>query len=211
MFSSKLALCLLLAIGAEALRHGSVRMALVPQSHQQSLVSSTQKVLRTFQVAGVMLSAAALKPLAASASAPTSASAASAGSAGSAGSVASVASVGSVDFQAVRDEIGKLYTADPNKGPTLVRLAWHSSGTYDKMSRTGGSQGGTVRFTQELAHGANAGLQQAVHWLEPVYATYKKQGLSHADLYTLAGVEAIRLMGGPSIGENGKLRVSEIL
>ncbi|KAJ1417781.1 hypothetical protein B484DRAFT_400700, partial [Ochromonadaceae sp. CCMP2298] len=121
MFSSKLALCLLLAIGAEALRHGSVRMALVPQSHQQSLVSSTHKVRRTFQVAGVMLSAAALKPLAASASA-ASASAGSAGS-GSAGSVASVASVGSVDFQAVRDEIGKLYTADPNKGPTLVRLA----------------------------------------------------------------------------------------
>jgi hypothetical protein len=124
MFSSKLALCLLLAIGAEALRHGSVRMALVPQSHQQSLVSSTQKVLRTFQVAGVMLSAAELKPLVASASASASASAAS-GSAGS-GSVASVASEGmrSVDFQAVRDEIGKLYTADPNKGPTLVRLAW---------------------------------------------------------------------------------------
>jgi hypothetical protein len=37
------------------------------------------------------------------------------------------------------------------------------------------------------------------------------QGLSHADLYTLAGVEAIRLMGGPSIGENGDLRVLEIL
>lgn len=42
------------------------------------------------------------------------------------------------------------------------RLAWHSSGTYDKISKTGGSQGGTMRFEQELADGANAGLVNAV-------------------------------------------------
>ena len=29
-----------------------------------------------------------------------------------------------------------------------MRLAWHSSGTYDKMSRTGGSGGGTIRFKE---------------------------------------------------------------
>lgn len=44
----------------------------------------------------------------------------------------------------------------------LARLAWHSSGTYDKISKTGGSQGGTMRFAQELADGANAGLNNAV-------------------------------------------------
>lgn len=44
----------------------------------------------------------------------------------------------------------------------LHRLAWHSSGTYDKISKTGGSQGGTMRFQQELADGANAGLVNAV-------------------------------------------------
>lgn len=42
------------------------------------------------------------------------------------------------------------------------RLAWHASGTYDKISKTGGSQGGTMRFQQELADGANAGLVNAV-------------------------------------------------
>lgn len=42
------------------------------------------------------------------------------------------------------------------------RLAWHSSGTYDKISKTGGSQGGTMRFTEEQADGANAGLSNAV-------------------------------------------------
>ena len=45
---------------------------------------------------------------------------------------------------------------DGDFGPTMVRLAWHSSGTYDKMSKTGGSGGGTIRFKEELAHGGNA-------------------------------------------------------
>ena len=39
------------------------------------------------------------------------------------------------------------------QGPTLVRLSWHSSGTYDRMSKTGGSGQGTIRFKEELAHG----------------------------------------------------------
>lgn len=68
----------------------------------------------------------------------------------------------------------------------FVRLAWHSSGTYDKVSKTGGSGGGTIRLKEELAHGGNAGLAvTAVEWLEPIHAKY--DGLSYADLYTLAG------------------------
>jgi cytochrome c peroxidase len=81
----------------------------------------------------------------------------------------------------------------------LVRLAWHSSGTYDKNTGTGGSGGGTIRFKEELAHGGNAGLgDTAVKWLEPIYAKY--DGLSYADLYTLSGVAAIKAMNGPTIG-----------
>jgi cytochrome c peroxidase len=44
-------------------------------------------------------------------------------------------------------------TSDGDFGPTMVRLAWHSSGTYDKMSKSGGSGGGTIRFKEQLAHG----------------------------------------------------------
>lgn len=53
-------------------------------------------------------------------------------------------------------------------GPTLVRLAWHASGTYDKESGTGGSDGATMRFSPESDHGANAGLHVARNALEPI-------------------------------------------
>lgn len=104
------------------------------------------------------------------------------------------------NFEAVTNDIKALIKGDMNKGPTLVRLAWHSSGTYDKMSRTGGSGKGTIRFVEELAHGANAGLDMAVNWLEPIYKANKGgTDLSYADLYTLAGVVAIKTLGGPSV------------
>lgn len=68
------------------------------------------------------------------------------------------------------------------------------------MSKTGGSQGGTIRFKEELAHGANAGLDLAVAWLEPLYKKYNRNtDLTYADLYTLAGVVAIETLGGPKV------------
>ena len=50
---------------------------------------------------------------------------------------------------------------DGSLGPVLVRLAWHASGTYDKNTKTGGSNGATMRFEPESSDGANAGLQHA--------------------------------------------------
>lgn len=99
----------------------------------------------------------------------------------------------SIDYKAVASDISEAVRANPDWGPTLVRLAWHSSGTYDKMSNSGGSGGGTIRFKEELEHGANAGLGvTAVKWMEPIYAKYKDAGLSYADLYTLAGGESCK-------------------
>ena len=66
------------------------------------------------------------------------------------------------DYKLVREEIKELINLNPAKGPTLVRLAWHSSGTYSKMLQDGGSSKGTIRFKEELAHGANAGLDTAI-------------------------------------------------
>lgn len=82
-------------------------------------------------------------------------------------------------------------------GPMLVRLAWHCSGTYCPKMNNGGSDGGTMRFSPESDHGANAGLGHARALLEPI----KKQfpSVSYADLYIFAGKVAIEEMGGPQI------------
>lgn len=50
----------------------------------------------------------------------------------------------------------------------ILRLAWHSSGTYDKNTKTGGSNGATMRFDPEASHGANAGLKSARDFMEPI-------------------------------------------
>ncbi len=99
----------------------------------------------------------------------------------------------SPDYAGLKAELADMIKGNPDLGPTFVRLAWHSSGTYDKMTKTGGSQGGTIRFKEELAHGGNAGLYKMVDLLEPVYKKY--DGVSYADLYTLAGATAIEAAG----------------
>ena len=43
-------------------------------------------------------------------------------------------------------------------GPTMVRLAWHSAGTFCQKTGTGGSDGGRMKYCPESAWGANAGL-----------------------------------------------------
>jgi cytochrome c peroxidase len=81
--------------------------------------------------------------------------------------------------------------------PTLVRLAWHTAGTYQKLDNTGGSNGGYMRFSPECDWKANAGLKVARDYLEQFKAKYPN--VSYADLWTLSGVVAIKAMGGPEI------------
>jgi len=107
------------------------------------------------------------------------------------------AAVSDSDFKQLRKDVKALMEKDANLGPTLVRLAWHSSGTYDKMTQTGGSSGGTIRFKEELAHGGNAGLDKMVAALEPIKERNPK--ISYADMYAYAGKVAIEEMGGPTM------------
>ncbi|KAI7941976.1 hypothetical protein MJO28_012003 [Puccinia striiformis f. sp. tritici] len=108
-----------------------------------------------------------------------------------------------LDFQAIYNDIAKVLEDsnydDGSYAPVLVRLAWHASGTYDKVSKTGGSNGATMRFAPESDHGANAGLSVARDRLEPIYKKYSTSGLTYSDLWTLAGVAAIQEIGGPKI------------
>jgi len=47
-------------------------------------------------------------------------------------------------------------------------LAWHCSGTYNKVEKTGGSDGARMRFNPEAGWGANAGLDIPRNALESV-------------------------------------------
>lgn len=63
-----------------------------------------------------------------------------------------------------------------------LRLAWHASGTYDKNHKDGGSDGATMRYKAEAEDPANAGLEHARTFLEPIKA--KHTWISYADLWT---------------------------
>ncbi|XP_043697934.1 L-ascorbate peroxidase, cytosolic-like [Telopea speciosissima] len=86
--------------------------------------------------------------------------------------------------------------AEKNCAPIVVRLAWHSAGTFDVKTKTGGPFG-TIKHAQELAHGANNGLDIAVRLLEPIEKQFPI--LSYADFVQLAGVVAVEVTGGPEI------------
>ncbi|KAL1558102.1 L-ascorbate peroxidase 1, cytosolic, variant 2 [Salvia divinorum] len=86
--------------------------------------------------------------------------------------------------------------AEKNCAPIMLRLAWHSAGTFDQCSKTGGPFG-TMRFEAELAHGANSGLDIALRLLEPIRKQFPS--ISFADFYQLAGVVAVEVTGGPDV------------
>ncbi|KAL6598712.1 hypothetical protein ACP70R_046110 [Stipagrostis hirtigluma subsp. patula] len=86
--------------------------------------------------------------------------------------------------------------AEKNCAPLMLRLAWHSAGTFDVATKTGGPFG-TMKNPAEQAHGANAGLDIAVRLLEPIKEQFPT--LSYADFYQLAGVVAVEVTGGPDV------------
>jgi cytochrome c peroxidase len=107
----------------------------------------------------------------------------------------------SVNIDKVRADIASILDQDDyddgSLGPVFIRLGWHASGTYSKEDGSGGSNGATMRFDPEAAHGANAGLDVARASLESIKKEHP--GISYADLWTLAAVVAIEEMGGPKI------------
>ena len=106
-----------------------------------------------------------------------------------------------VDYAAVRREL-KLLMDNPSwddgsLAPIFIRLAWHSSGTYDEASGTGGSNGAGMRFSTEAADPENAGLATARAFLEPVKRRFP--AISYSDLWVLAAYVGIEHTGGPTI------------
>ncbi|KAJ9108793.1 hypothetical protein QFC21_000113 [Naganishia friedmannii] len=105
------------------------------------------------------------------------------------------------DYDGIRAEVRKVMKQpdydDGSAGPVLVRLAWHASGTFSLVEHNGGSNGAGLRHGKEAADPANAGLYHAIEFLMPIQQA--NPWITHSDLWTLAGVEAIKAMGGPDV------------